>query len=80
MQKSRAVYGGQKKSDTRSGFEFLVAGAGWPSRLTPLSWSRRFYPMLRIGAPRFEPASPQVQTLPDSKQESRLRWGRLFVW
>ena len=44
-------------------FGFLLAGAGWTSRLTPLSRSRRFYPMLRIGAPRLAPASLQVQNL-----------------
>jgi len=25
-------------------------------------------------------AAVQVQSVPDSKQESRPRWGRLFVW
>ena len=34
---------------------FLVAGAGWPSRLTPLSY------VGRLCRPRNEPASSQVQ-------------------
>jgi hypothetical protein len=39
---------------------------------SPLSWSRRPIPMLRIGAPRLEPASTQVKSLTTRKRKKTL--------
>ena len=66
------------EADTAVDAGLVSAGAGWPSRLAPLGWSRRFYPMLRIGAPRLEPASSQIQTLLIAKQKRAPLRGTLI--